>query len=284
MAKNKRKESREGVPAAKNGPGALSGGERFPPWVIWPVCGAWVFFVLRGYYSRYSVDFNLLFVMLSPGQYAGNLLGTLPGHFFNIALSAAFLFACFSMGRPVLRVSGFKFAGRLEEAVFSIGAGFGMLAAFVFLAGILRLLYFWTVAAPLALIFAAGIFDLVRYPFTFDQTPLPITESRKNHIVPHCFAQNGTLPPALGALDLAALSALTLAMLLNLAGALAPEIFYDALVYHLGVPNFYVINHKIAPMPYNFFSNLPLTLVVFCSAALLVKDEIRAKLDAWIQS
>lgn len=256
MAKNKRKESREqrGGVVVRNG--AELSGERVPSWVVWPVCAAWVFFVLRNYYSRYPVDFDRLFAMLSPGQYTEGLLRTLPGHFFNLVLAAAFLFACFSMGRPVLRVSGFKFSGRLEEAAFSVSAGFGMLAAFVFFAGVLHLLYFWTVAAPLALIFAAGIFDLVKHPFTLDRDP----------------------PPAFGSMDLAALSALLLAMLVNLAGALAPEIFYDALVYHLAVPNFYVINHKIAPMPYNFFSNLPLTHGMLFSAALLLKDEILAKL------
>jgi 4-amino-4-deoxy-L-arabinose transferase-like glycosyltransferase len=257
MAKNKRKESREGVPAAKNGPGALSGKERVPSWILWPVCAAWVFFVFRNYYSHFPVNFNLLSVILSPGQYTEGLLGTLPGHFLNLTLSAAFLFVSFSLGRPVLRSSGFKYANWLEEAVFSIGAGFGLLAAFVFLAGIFKLLYFWTVAAPMALIFAAGIADLVGHPFTGEQTPPP---------------------SALGAADLAALSALLLAMLLNLAGALAPEIFYDALVYHLAVPNFFAISHKIAQMPYNFFSNLPLTHGMLFTAALLLKDEILAKL------
>jgi len=255
MAKNKKKESREQRGALRNGSGYSSEKERFPAWVVWPVFAAWGFFVFRNYYSHFPPDFNMLSVMLAPGQYAAGLLGTLPGHIFDLALSLAFLFSCFSMGRPLLRFSGFKFLNRLEETVFSLGAGFGLLAAFVFLLGLFELLYFWAVAAPLALAFAAGVLDLSRHPF---ETP-------------------GASSPALGAADLAALSALLLAMLLNLAGALAPEIFYDALVYHLAVPNFYAVNHRIDLMPYSLFSNLPLTHGMLFTSALLLKDEILAK-------
>jgi len=82
----------------------------------------------------------------------------------------------------------------------------------------------------------------------------------------------------LSALDILAVFVLLIAMLLNLTGALSPEIFYDSLVYHLGVPNFYKLHHGIVNMPYVFLSNLPAAASMLFTAGLLIKDEILAKL------
>ncbi|MBI4351262.1 MAG: phospholipid carrier-dependent glycosyltransferase [Elusimicrobia bacterium] len=229
--------------------------DRFPGWLVWPVFAAWGFFVLKNYYSRFTPDLNSLTVILSPEQYTAGLFSVLPGHLFNILLAAAFLFSCFSAGRLVLRAAGFRFAGALEETVFSCGAGFGLLAAYVFVLAAFKLLYFRPVAVFMVLAAAAGIYSLRR-------DPLP---------------RSAGGPGALGPADLAVLAALLLAMLLNLGGTLSPEIFYDALVYHLAVPNYYVIKHGITPMPHNFYSDLPFTHGMLYSAALLLKGVTLAK-------
>lgn len=44
----------------------------------------------------------------------------------------------------------------------------------------------------------------------------------------------------------------------NLLQSLSPEIFYDTLVYHLGVPNYWLINRSISDLPYNIYSKLAL--------------------------
>ena len=38
---------------------------------------------------------------------------------------------------------------------------------------------------------------------------------------------------------------------------LAPETFYDSMVYHLAVPSYWVLHHGLADFPANFFSNYP---------------------------
>ena len=229
--------------------------DRFPGWLLWPVFAAWGFFVLKNYYARFTPDLGRLFSILSPEQYTAGLFSVLPGHLLNILAAAVFLFGCFSAGRPALKAAGFRFSGALEETVFSCGAGFGLLAVYVFLLSAFKLLYFWPVAVFMALACAAGIYSLVKAPL---------------HAA-------GGGPGVFGPAEIAALAVLLLAMLLNLAGTLSPEIFYDALVYHLAVPNYYVINHGITPMPYNFYSNLPFTHGMLYSAALLLKGEILAK-------
>ncbi len=228
--------------------------DRFPAWLVWPVFAAWSFFVLKSYYGRFPMDFNSLFVILSPEQYTSWLFSVLPGHLLNIFLAAAFLFSCFSLGRLALRSGGFKFSGVLEETVFSCGTGLGLLASYVFILAVFKALYAWPVAAFLTAGGTAGIADLRRHP-------LPVA----------------TGPRGFGAADLTALGVLMLALLLNLVGTLSPEIFYDALVYHLAVPGFYVIKHGITRMPFNFYSDLPFTHGMLYAAALLVKGEILAK-------
>lgn len=247
MAKKHRKE-------APNPAAPAETAERFPSWLVWPVFAAWGFFVFKGYYSRFPVDLNSLFVILAPGQYAAGLWNALPAHLLNLGVAALFLFSCFSLGRAALNAAGFRFRGALEEAAFSTGAGFGLLAAFVFALAAFKVLYAWPVAALLTAGCLAGIAGLRARPLA----PLEV-------------------PPGSDPLDLAALLLLGLAALLNLAGTLSPEIFYDTLVYHLAVPNYYVINHGFEKMPYNFYSNLPFTHGMLYSAALLVKDEILAK-------
>jgi len=247
MAKKHRKDRVKAAPVPE-------AEDRFPSWLLWPVFAAWGIFVLKNYYARFPLNLGSLSVLLSPGQYTAGLFSVLPGHLLNILAAALFLFGCFSAGRAALKAAGFGFAGALEETVFSTGAGFGLLASYVFLLAAFKLLYFWPVAAFLVLACAAGGFSLRK-------DPLPPAAG----------------PGALGYADLAALAVLLLAMLLNLAGTLNPEIFYDALVYHLAVPNYYVIKHGLTPMPYNFYSDLPFTHGMLYAAALLMKGAVLAK-------
>lgn len=228
--------------------------DRFPAWLVWPVFAAWFFFVLKSYYSKFPVNLESLSVILAPEQYTAGLFSVLPGHLLNVLYAAVFMFACFSAGRPALKAAGLGFAGAPEETVFSCGAGFGLLAVYVFILAAFKLLYFWPVAAFMVLACSAGVYSLRRDPLR---------------------AAGG--PAAFGTADFAVLAVLLLAMLLNLAGTLSPEIFYDALVYHLAVPNYFVIKHGIAPMPYNFYSDLPFTHGMLYGAALLLKGEALAK-------
>ncbi|MDA8130536.1 MAG: hypothetical protein M0011_03415 [Elusimicrobia bacterium] len=252
MAKRHRKE-RQPVPQPSARPAEEK--PRFPSWLVWPVAGGWAAFVLKSYYSKFMPRLDALSAMLAPEQYTAGLVSVLPGHLLNLLAAAAFLFSCFSLGRAALRAAGLSFRGALEESVFSCGAGLGLLAAYVFVLATLKVLYLWPVALLMLAALALGAWQL-------RGSPLPPVEAA---------------PGELGPWDLAALGVLLLAMLLNLAGALAPEIFYDALVYHLAVPNFFVIMHGFAPMPYNFYSDLPFTHGMIYAAALLLKGAPLAK-------
>lgn len=68
--------------------------------------------------------------------------------------------------------------------------------------------------------------------------------------------------------------------LVNLIGALGPEIFYDALWYHLTLPKLYLAMSKIAFIPGDlyYYSAMPQLGEIFFTAAMFFTNEIGAKL------
>jgi tetratricopeptide (TPR) repeat protein len=53
----------------------------------------------------------------------------------------------------------------------------------------------------------------------------------------------------------------------------APELFFDSLVYHLGVTSQWIQHGRILPLPTVFFSNLPMHIEMLYTGALLLADE-----------
>ncbi|HNT97322.1 MAG TPA: phospholipid carrier-dependent glycosyltransferase [Elusimicrobiales bacterium] len=249
------KKNRKGRAAAPAPPEAKAR-PRFPWWLAWGAFLLWPFWVFKHYYARFPFYPEALSPLFSLSQYTGSLHKVLPGQLLLLAGAVLFLFACYGLGRPPLRRLGFSFQGALEEAVFSVGAGFGLLSALMLGLGLAGAVYPAAVAALLAAGLLAGAADL--------------------YLAPPAAGPGG--PAGFGFLDKAALAALVLALLLGLLGALAPEIFYDALIYHLAVPNFYAIEHKITLFPFNAFSNLPMTHGMLYLAALSVGGVPLAKL------
>jgi hypothetical protein len=82
----------------------------------------------------------------------------------------------------------------------------------------------------------------------------------------------------LGPWEGAAMALLALTIALEVCGALTPEIFYDSLVYHLALPELYLLKGRLAPIPYNIFSGLPLGMQMLYGLALALSDEKLASL------
>ncbi|MBN1383895.1 MAG: glycosyltransferase family 39 protein [Elusimicrobia bacterium] len=230
----------------------------FPSWIVWSVTAVWGYIVLKSYYSVFKPNLSNLGIMLSFDQYLGifnvtNLM--IFKHLFNILLAAVFLFSAFSIGRILLKRSGIKWFNSLEEIVFSVGFGLGIIAYLIFIMGILKMLYTLPIIVMIVLFSIAGVLDLKRNP-----VKMILIEDRLSFI------------------DIFAFILLSIAILLNLAGALSPEIFYDSLVYHLAVPNYYKLHNEILNMPYVFYSNLPLVHGMLFTAGIMIKNEFVAKL------
>ena len=231
---------------------------RYPAWLAWGAFALWGGWIFKNFLTRFPPDLAYLATALAPGQYlTSGLLKALPGHLAALAAGAFFLLSCAGLGRLLL-VSVLK-AGpldRLEEAVLSAALGLGVFAQAVLALAAAGLLGRWPVLALLAVSAGLGALSLRLRP------PAP--------------AAPPSLKPDFP--DVVAGAVLAAAVLINLVGALSPEIFYDSLVYHLAVPNFYVIKRGLADMPYNLYSNLFLLHGMLYAAGLELLNEMVPKL------
>lgn len=71
-----------------------------------------------------------------------------------------------------------------------------------------------------------------------------------------------------------------LQMIINLIGALGPELAFDALWYHLSLPRIYLLNHSVFYLPGGllYYSAMPKLIEMIYVAALSFNGEILAKL------
>lgn len=73
-----------------------------------------------------------------------------------------------------------------------------------------------------------------------------------------------------------------LTAVLNLIGALGPEIHYDVLFYHLALPAAYQLQGQITALPFNSFSFFPQNMEMLYLFSLLVNNDLLARLLHWL--
>ena len=66
--------------------------------------------------------------------------------------------------------------------------------------------------------------------------------------------------------------------LFSLLQNLAPETFYDSMVYHLAVPSYWLLHHGLADFPTNFFSNYPFGAETYFLNGLVLQGTESAKM------
>jgi len=172
----------------------------------------------------------------------------------NILLLLAFLFTSYGLGRFIMLK---WFAGectRLDTVLYSLGLGFIILSLAIFVLGVLRLFYSWLFVLLLFVGTAWGVWTVWQH---------------RRQLEPQAGWLWGRLSwtdrlfllPVVGFLG-------WVALMVNV-----PEIFFDALVYHLAVPAAWIQSHGIHCLPYNFFSNFPMGIEMLYTGALMVSDE-----------
>jgi hypothetical protein len=167
-------------------------------------------------------------------------------------------------GRRLIRVVQFQHLDLAEELLFGLGLGVGVLSQLALLLGLLGLF----AQSVVQIVFVAmGLLILLfelRDPFwkylssTRIHTPAPITFST---------ALAGTIIAGL--------------IVINLLGALGPPVFYDTLGYHFGLPQLYLLNHRIFPTPNNIYSGVPFNSEMLYGLGLALGGERLATLIPW---
>ncbi len=181
---------------------------------------------------------------------------------FMLMLWILVLVLCFSLGMLLLRIVRLEGMGDLEMGVFAFALGFGAIAYWILLLGLIQFLSVLTLTV--SLIVAAV---LVAPEAT------------------HCIKRLGALPGICrkswretSKIGKVVVSICLLIAGLSLFNALTPAWDYDGLMYHLVGPKLFLEAGKIIPFPDNWYVNGPLTIEMVFSLGLVNGDDVFPKL------
>jgi hypothetical protein len=219
----------------------------------WILCVAGVFY-FKGRTFNPEVWLNFVHLMSHlPGVLAGGLL-------WNSFLCLGMWFLFYGLGDSILTLSRLGGMTRLERGVVAAGLGSGTFSVLLLLLGLAGL---WS-DAILRSVFFAGIFlstSSVVYRKLFNASRVDIVNAPS------------TKGESLGSLQLVAVGIVTLAVLMNILASAAPEIFYDALLYHLALPKLYLLRGGIFPTPENLYSGIPFNVEMLYGFALAISSD-----------
>lgn len=237
---------------------------RFPYWAISSISAVWALVVLLKYQEKlrfFSVNPFDMPLWLAHLSEAGAIAAYLP------QLAFALMFAVFALaagGILLNAVAGAdnKDIGELDWFFFSFGLGFGALALLTFGMGFLGLYSGkYALFSLMGLgILAGGIRFRRDFQGRIQKSLLEIGRLRFSWF------------------DRILLFILFLYAATAFIWALSPEIFFDSLVYHLGVPNYYLREGRVAAISSNICSGFPLLVQMLYTAGLIISDDILAKL------
>lgn len=201
---------------------------------------------LPGFISAGNPMVNLL-------EWAGGLLSLM-----GLVLSALLI------GTRILLCVKPAEVNQLEEAVLAIGLGLGAISLFGLVMGLCGLF------SPLAL--GAGLLVL--------SVPGALMIYRR-------ISSAGLSTPRLPGLAWIEVGGCILAacfILVNLLGALGPQIGYDTLTYHFALPKLYLLKARIVATPHTLYAGLPFNTEILFGLGMALKGEILAKLIPWVIS
>ncbi len=184
--------------------------------------------------------------------------------FQNGSLLFFLLLVVTALGKRVLRVLNIHFSCTAEEWSFSFGLGSGGIVALIFGLAALHTLHEVVVV---------GVILLVSCLVYSDIRGLCLEGFRVFSSV-----ANRTF----------SLIELMFVFLIGIAGvstflaAATPPFFYDALVYHLAVPQQYLLAHGFHEMPHHHFSNFPMNAGMLFTVGMSFSGGMLAKLLSWI--
>ena len=236
----------------------------FCDWTIFfTIFVIWLWIVSKYYYPLHPVRLNFLGELFRwhIGQITSQRLMLLFDYLFSVGLLSIIIVVAYFLGKKSLKWLKIDFGFLLEEVVFSVGLGFGILAYATFFLGILGLLYTSLFYGLVIVIFVFAIGEIIKSRKQIKKTNPPAPPGTRFSFV--------YLPIWI---------LLGIFVTVNFIMSFIPELFYDSLVCHLGAPNYYVIKHKIVEMPYRVGSHYPSNVQMLYTIGLLLKGEGLPKL------
>ncbi|MFB0526402.1 MAG: tetratricopeptide repeat protein [bacterium] len=229
----------------------------------------WTYFFYRNYFIKgeFLISFKWLVYIFSNLRYLHNFnLGrflTTVGHYLLLLVALAIIcMIAFGIGRKILKLLKIKGESILESTIFALGLGFGSLSLIMFTLGVLKLYYTWLIYSVLGILSVFSFFEVKK---------VKLQKLRLS-----------SMKPKFTIFSVILLGILGVAAIINLAGALIPESFYDSLVFHLAVSSLYKMNHGIRYIETIWISQFPQNMHMLYTMSLLLGTDILAKLIHWI--
>ena len=225
----------------------------------------WVIIVATNYYHYHPIilkQLKLFFNLPLQEIQFSVFFSLIMSYLFNVLLLGLLLVISFALGRKILRWMKVEMKDFWMGTLFSIGIGLGILSYLTFGLGFLGLLYRWFFWALVIIFSAAGFFEVKRMFQEIGKNPQIIKSENKKFALSY---------KAVWVL-------LGILIFINLCMSFVPELFYDSLYHHLGIPNYYIIKHKILPLRYVIASFYPPGMEMLYLMAMLLSGDILAKL------
>jgi 4-amino-4-deoxy-L-arabinose transferase-like glycosyltransferase len=188
-------------------------------------------------------------------------------HFWEIALNvfALFILLLFftSLGRYILKYFGFQWNSFAEEFCFSFCLGSGIFILLMIILAYLKLLFEILIVLLFLTLFVL-VYKDAKYLVVKSYSQLVKFLSSKKSPFEKVF-----------------IGFILIGIILTLLSALTPPFFYDALSYHLAVPERYLFNHGFCFLPLNDFSNFPANLGMLFILALSLSGGLLVNLVSW---
>ncbi len=238
---------------------------RIPPVILYLIMMVWGYYVLKNYYTAYPHNVNIgylnwLFsfgintVSLSFRDFfirAGTLLK-------SILITTAYLFAAREMGQLIMNkvFPGTKIATWGEDIIIYVGMGLSAIMILNIFLGFLGIFYKILV---MFVLLTGVILNRIHPKKTIKYSPF--FNKEKLNVMDYCF-----------------LGLMLLSLSITVIGALVPETFYDSLKYHLAMPSWWNMIHKVSTYKYFAMSYYPYNLHTVYANILMFGDEIAVKL------
>ncbi|MFW6129533.1 MAG: hypothetical protein ACOC56_00025 [Atribacterota bacterium] len=219
----------------------------------------WLIFILSKYFKYHGFNINALFMFDIPDNIVFTEIIKLSlEYLYSVVLFIGIVAGVYYLGKKTLTILGYiktvKF-NNIDETIFSIGLGYGLLALFTLFLGKMGLLY-ETVVFPIWFILSFfGIKEIIK---TVNWGKNKVLKLDWRYSILFYF--------------------LIIVIIFNFIMCFTPELFYDALVYHIGIPKFYKVYHKIIPTPFVHAGHFPLNTSMLYLWGIMLKDEMVAKL------
>ncbi len=168
-----------------------------------------------------------------------------------------------ALGKRIFRLFPIAFSNRAEEWSFSFGLGTGIIIFVVIGLAALHILYEIVVVGLVVLLGFLVYADAKALCLEGYQMVSALT-TRTFHWM-----------------ELLCLALMGLAGIATFLAAATPPFFYDALVYHLAVPQQYLLAHGFRYFPHHYFSNYWLNLSMLFTVGLSFSGGMLAKLLSW---